>query len=1090
MAVACGAAALMLVSLDGAAFAQAPAPAETPAPAQTPSAPAAPAPAATPAPAPSSGPTPGNSANAPGTELPEVTVEAPKRTTAPSKPKQRVAGRPAPSRAASRTAASTTTPATLSPEAAAAAQVASKNAVFDQARSNIYTTIGVASDAISHETIADLPQGANAPLEKVMLQLPGVSQDSAASGLVHIRNDHANVQYRINGVMLPDGVTGFGSVLDTSLVGNMSLLVGALPAEFGMRTVGVIDLTTRNDAFNNSGSISLYGGSHGTITPSIEYGGTFGGNCAANTATTGYYKAPSYADCFPGVQYFFTGSYLQNTVGIENPTPNYNAIHDFTQQEKGFAFMSAVVDPTTRVSLIAGTAVNAFQIPNNPGQPTSGLVPSAFGITNFDSSLLNENQYEVTHYGVLSVQTSKDGLDTQLSYFTRYNNLHFWPDPVDDLLINGISSNVLRNSQTNGIQGDASYQLNSSHTIRGGFTVSGEQVFVGNTSLVEPCMVCDGTDSVDMPTAITDNVSKTGWLMGVYAQDEWKVTNQFTINAGLRFDQMDQFVDANQLSPRLSFTYKPVENTTFHAGYARYFTPPVLVEAAPANIGLFNNTTGAVPTNQGNDPVLPERSNYFDAGVDQKIPLGCSSPNRKDCTNLELGFDAYYKVATDLIDNGQFGQALVLSAFNYAQGINDGVEFHAKYNNNYLQAYANLAIAQQKATDPVSNQYLFGNTPLADLGGLTQFQYLQTHWVYTDHNQFVTASAGAVYTLCGRPVSPAEAYGVQGISWCGTKLSADMIYGSGLRNGDANTSTVPAYTQVNVGIKRDFYLPNDPLPMTVRFDVVNLFDTIYLIRDGSGIGVFAPQYGPRRGFFLGLSKKIGTPDSAFPADHPARPFYKAPPIVASSHDWSGFYTGLNAGGGASHNCWTNTGMFGVPTVPDGPEGCHDAVGLMIGGQAGYRWQSANLVFGVEGKGDWANLAGSNLSQFLIAPQITNQTKIDAMGLITGQIGYSWNNVLGYVKGGAAVTHNTYGGYLTATNTIVDEAAGARWGGTIGTGLEIGFAPNWSVALEYDHLFMGTSTPNLTAAGVISRTESIQQNADIATASINYRWGGL
>ena len=1031
--------------------------------------------------------TPAPSANEPEKLLPPVNVEAPKQVATPAKRKPREAARTARSTSVSRTA-NAPTPAPLSPEAAAAAQAATRNGVFDRARSNIYTTIGVASDTISHQTIADLPQGTDAPLEKVLLQFPGVSQDSAASGLLHVRNDHANVQYRINGVMLPDGVTGFGSVLDTALVGNMSLLVGALPAEFGSRTVGVVDITTRADAFNNSGSIGVYGGSHGTITPSIEYGGTFGGNCAANTATTGTYKAPTYSDCFPGVQYFFTGSYLQNTVGIENPTPAYNAIHDFTQQEKGFAYMSAVVDPTTRISLIAGTSVNAFQIPNNPGQPTSALVPSAFGVTNFDSSLLNENQYEVTHYGVMSVQTSKDGLDTQLSYFTRSNSLKFWADPVGDLLLNGIASNVVRNSYTNGIQGDASYQLNSSHTIRGGFTVSGEQVFVGNTSLVQPCMICDGSDTVDMPTAITDNVSKTGWLMGVYAQDEWKVTNQFTINAGLRFDQMDQFVDANQLSPRLSFTYKPLDNTTFHAGYARYFTPPVLVEAAPANINLFNNTTGAVATNQGNDPVLPERSHYFDAGVDQKVPLGCASPGGKDCTSLDLGFDAYYKIATDLIDNGQFGQALVLSAFNYAHGTNEGVEFHAKYNSSYVQAYANLAIAQQRATDPVSNQYLFGNTPLADLGGLTEFQYLQTHWVNTDHTQLVSASAGVVYTVCGRPVSPAEAFGVQGISWCGTKLSADMIYGSGLRNGDANISTVPAYTQVNVGIKRDFYLPNDPLPVTVRFDVVNLFDSIYLIRDGSGIGVFAPQYGPRRGFFLGFSKKIGTP-SALPADYPAQTYFKAPLRVAAAYDWSGFYTGLNSGGGSSHNCWTNTSILGAPTVPNGPEGCHDAVGLMIGGQAGYRWQSANLVFGIEGAGDWANLSGSSFSQFLVAPQITNQTRIDALGLMTGQIGYAWNNVLGYVKGGAAVTHSAFSGLLTATNTPADSADETRWGGTIGAGVEIGFAPNWSVALEYDHLFMGTSTPNLTTAGAIARSESIAQSVDIATASINYRWGG-
>jgi outer membrane receptor protein involved in Fe transport len=835
-----GAASLIILFSDQAlsqTATPAPAPAQTPAPTEnTPTPPTANAPAS---------PT----ANAPNM-LPQTNVQAPKVAAKPAKQKPQVARQAAPPTQA------TPAPAPLSPEQQAAAAVAAKNAVFDQARSNIYTSVGTASDTVSHQTVEDLPQGTNVSLEKVLVEtLPGVSQDSAASGQLHVRNEHGNLQYRINGVMLPDGVTGFGSVLDTSLFGNLSLIVGALPAEYGLRSSGVIDLTTRTDAFNNSGSVGVYGGSHGTVTPSVEYGGTFGGNCAPNTATTGYYKAPAYADCFGGVQYFFTGSYLRNTVGIENPTPNYNAIHDLTQQEKGFAYMSAVVDPTMRVSLIAGTAINAFQIPNNPGQPTSPLVPSAFGVTNFDSSLLNENQYEVTHYGVLALQTSKDGLDTQLSYFSRYNSLHFTPDPIGDLLINGIASNVLRNSYTNGIQGDAAYQLNSSHTIRAGFTVSGEQAFVGNTSLVEPCMVCDGSDTIDNPFNITDNVSKTGWLAGVYAQDEWKVTNEFTINAGLRFDQMYQFVDANQLSPRISFTYKPVENTTFHAGYARYFTPPVLVEAAPANINLFNNTTGAVPTNQGNDPVLPERSHYFDAGVDQKVPLGCSSPGGKDCSSFEFGFDAYYKIATDLIDNGQFGQALVLSAFNYARGINEGSEFHIKYNSSYLTAYANLAVAQQKATDPVSNQYLFGNTPVDALGGLTEFQYLQTHWVYTDHSQLVTASAGAVYTVCGMPVTAAEAYG-QAISWCRTKLSADVIYGSGLRAGDANISTVPAYAQVNVGIKRDFYLPNDPLPLTARFDVVNLLDTVYLIRDGSGIGVFAPQYGPRRGFFLGLSKKI------------------------------------------------------------------------------------------------------------------------------------------------------------------------------------------------------------------------------------------
>ncbi len=787
----------------------------------------------------------GGTASAQST-LPQVVIEAPKQAPGAPKPKPKQAARQS---ASSATAIATAAPST---QASRAAQLTAKGIAFDQARGNIFTTIGTASSTISHDTIQDLPQGTNATVEQVLLQAPGVSQDSAASGLLHVRNDHANVQFRINGILLPDGVTGFGSIFDTSFIGSIALVTGALPAEYGLRTVGLVDITTRTDLFNNSGSVSMYGGSHGTVAPSIEYGGTFGSTCPTTTTTTpGYVKAtPASADCFAGVQYYFTGRYLQNTVGIENPTPAYNAIHDFTQQEKGFAYMSAFVDPTTRVSLIAGTSTNNFQIPNVPGQPISSSVsPAPFGITSFNSTQLNENQVETTQFGVLTVQKSYEDFNGQLSYFTRYNHLQFTPDPIGDLLINGIASTVTRNTYTNGIQGDASYQVNPAHTLRTGFTVSGEQSFVGNSSVVEPCP-CDGTNN-GPPETITNNVSKLGVLMGVYLQDEWKLTNQLTMNYGLRFDQMYQYVDANQLSQRLSFTYKPFENTTFHAGYARYFTPPVLVEAAPANIGLFNNTTGAAPAGQAADPVLPERSHYFDAGVDQKFSLWCGTSGAKDCASLDLGVDVYYKIAKDLIDNGNFGQALVLSAFNYAQGINEGIEFKAKFKSGYFEAYGNLSVAQQKATDVVSNQYLFDNsTPLADLGGLTLYQYLQTHWIYTDHNQFVTASAGATYQFCGRPASLEEA------TWCGTKLSADLIYGSGLRSGDANTGSVPAYAQVNVGIKREMLLPNDPKPLTVRFDVVNLFDNAYEIRSGSGIGVFAPQFGPRRGFFLGVSKKI------------------------------------------------------------------------------------------------------------------------------------------------------------------------------------------------------------------------------------------
>ena len=1007
-------------------------------------------------------------------KLPEVVVSGAKPKPKPRKVTRAAAPQPA---------------APLTP----AAQLNAKADTFDQNRSNLYTTIGTSSDVITHATIDALPGGDNQPVEKILLQAPGVSQDSAASGLLHVRNDHANVQYRINGIMLPDGLTGFGSILDASWIGSMALVVGALPAEYGLRTVGLVDITTRPDIFNNSGQVSAYGGSQGTFTPTIQYGGTFGSTCPTITPAPGTRALPS-ADCFPGVQYFFVGRYLQTKEGLENPLPSYSPIHDFSQQEKGFAYMSTFVDPYTRLSLIAGTSTSAFQIPNSPGQPVglNGGVTSAFGVTTFNSAMLNENQFEDTQYGMLALQRSINGFDGQISYFTRYDRLHYSPDPLGDLLINGVASDVVRQSFTNGIQADGSYQINPAHTIRTGFFFSGEQAFVGNTSLLEPVL---GGTPVDAPFNIADNVLTTGYLAGVYAQDEWKVTDKFVINGGLRFDQMWQFVNANQLSPRLSFTYKPLEYTKFHAGYARYFTPPVLVEAAPANIALFNNTTAAVPTDQGNGSVLPERSHYFDAGLDQNIPFGCSKPAAKDCTDLDLGIDAYYKIATDLIDNGLFGQAYVLSAFNYARGVNEGVELSGKFHSGNFQAYANIAIAQQKGTDPVSNQYLFGNTPLADLGGLTQFQYLQTHWIYTDHNQFITASAGAVYQFCGRPAYAGEIFdglpGTGGTSWCGIRLSGDMIYGSGLRDGDANISTVPSYTQFNVGIAREFLLPNDPMPMTVRFDIINLLDTVYLIRDGSGIGVFAPQYGPRRGFFAGVSKKFGDTSATSAAYLPGQalaPIYKAPPAV---YNWSGFYIGGNVGAawqGLSGTNFSDTlgSTFTAPNQRPVHGWWPSRHKLPVLGRRRHRRRGhVRLASQHRERADH----GDRLPMALPPYRHDQQRWLTTA---TGRLGYAWDRVLFYAKGGGAWVGAGSPGITVGGAPHSASSSNSDFGWTAGFGLEWAFSDNWSVRAEYDYIGLSNQTftvapgPTTFGGDVISYDN---RSISTMTLALNYKFGG-
>jgi outer membrane immunogenic protein len=221
-------------------------------------------------------------------------------------------------------------------------------------------------------------------------------------------------------------------------------------------------------------------------------------------------------------------------------------------------------------------------------------------------------------------------------------------------------------------------------------------------------------------------------------------------------------------------------------------------------------------------------------------------------------------------------------------------------------------------------------------------------------------------------------------------------------------------------------------------------------------------------------------------------YYKAPPpMMAAIYDWSGFYVGANGGWGTSHNCWTRTATAGV-AIAAVSEGCHDSSGGTVGGQVGYRWQAGPWVFGLEAQGNWADFSGSNVS-LLFGGLATNRTKIDAFGLFTGQVGYAWNNALFYAKGGAAVTDNRYEGLATAGGFVTDRASDTRWGGTVGAGVEYGFAPNWSAAIEYDHLFMGKNNYGFKsvfpAAGFATRNEDIKQDADLVTVRVNYRFGG-
>ncbi|MBR0872633.1 porin family protein [Bradyrhizobium tropiciagri] len=239
-------------------------------------------------------------------------------------------------------------------------------------------------------------------------------------------------------------------------------------------------------------------------------------------------------------------------------------------------------------------------------------------------------------------------------------------------------------------------------------------------------------------------------------------------------------------------------------------------------------------------------------------------------------------------------------------------------------------------------------------------------------------------------------------------------------------------------------------------------------------------------FLLGTVALLAFAAPAAAADLAARPYTKAPPpVLAPVYDWTGFYIGVNGGWGSSHNCWDQT----PGGVSIGSDGCHDATGGTAGGQIGYRWQAGTWVFGLEAQGNWADFKGSN-NAALFPGIFNNQSKIDAFGLFTGQIGYAINNVLLYAKGGAAVTDNRYNTYFTPTGVLAGSADDTRWGASVGAGIEVGFAPNWTAGIEYDHLFMEDHNYTLrTPAGALFSTIRERQDVDLVTVRVNYKWGG-
>jgi outer membrane receptor protein involved in Fe transport len=662
------------------------------------------------------------------------------------------------------------------------------NGDLDQAREEIAPSLGAVTYAINSDQIRMMGQGEDAAFQQVLLQAPGMVQEEF--GEVHIRGDHGDIQYRINGVLLPEGLNGFGQEVDTRVIQSVTLLTGTLPAQFGDRTAGIVDITAKTGSQLNGGDLSVYGGSYDTLLSSLQLGGTSG-----------------------KLEYFVITSQKHDDLGIDNTTNSPTPLHDLTNQEKAFGYFSYRLDATSRLTLLLSASYADFQIPDTPGlSPSFQLAgnPSA------DSSTVNENQTEKNDYAVASYQKSTGDLSFQVSAFARYTDLNFSPDPLQDLLLGGVAGQVDNNDFVYGLQADASFALSDSHTLRAGLLVTDDTEKLNTNTEVFPVNSA-GLQTSNEPIDIGDDSGNHGTGTGLYLQDEWRLTDRLTLNYGVRYDRFDtSFDQESQLSPRVNLVWKIDDATSAHVGYARYFMPPTLQYIQPATIAKFAGTTNA-PLNDLDDPQKVERDNYFDAGISRQITPA-----------WQVTDDSFIKLAKNLLDDGQFGSAVILNNFNYTKGTIYGNELSSTYRLGSFSAYANYSFVQTSAQNVDSVQFEFPSDELA---------YIATHAIQLDHQGRFTGSGGVAYTLLRN-----------------TRLYADFLYGNGLRAGFANLEKLPAYGTENVGVEHVFHLASGRIKeIRLRLDCLNVLNANYEIRNGSGLGIAAPAYGPRRALYGGLS---------------------------------------------------------------------------------------------------------------------------------------------------------------------------------------------------------------------------------------------
>jgi len=640
---------------------------------------------------------------------------------------------------------------------------------------------GASDYTASAQDIASAPRGKTAPLTEVLAQMPGVSIDQNQQ--IHIRNTEGpQFQYQVNGVLLPLDINTnppFLSMINPLFIKRIDLLDGVLPTRYSYATGGVVNIQTRDGCEQPFGEVSLLGGQRDTLQPSLQY-----------------------AACHGQLSSYVSALYQQSNTAFSSATPGPTPLHDFTRQGQLFGFFSYPVTASDSVSLLLSGANSSNQLPNVPALPPAYAlsgVPVPPGSAAIDSYL--------DFSDLLAVLSLSGSLGADASYQLALSQhaiaQRFEPDPVGELIYQGVASSATHEDHDYALEGDLSL-VRGAHTLGSGFYAGEYRVSANDSSRVFPAND-SGEQTSDVPLTVINNAHRNNLVGGVYVSDLWRIAAPLSASLGLRWDTLSGFTSDHQVDWSASVIYRPDGDTTVHAGVARYFQVPSLLGISPTAQAAFAGTTAA--GGPGAPAPLTEDDREWDAGLVRQLS-----------GNLTLAADAYYEWTTHYLDTGQFGVVPIFSPFNYGTGHVWGGELAARYQDDSLSAYANLTLGRNWQRGVVTGQFNFDAAELA---------YIDSHAIVLDHQPLYGAAAGASWRR--------GAYAV----------SVDGIYSSGLRAGFADLQKLPNVLQANASAERSWHIPGVGV-LSNRLALLNVFDRVNLIRPENGIGIFQSAYGPRR----------------------------------------------------------------------------------------------------------------------------------------------------------------------------------------------------------------------------------------------------